>query len=266
MITGLPNMRQKAEGRRPRLGSRGMPGWFRWVAKVPLGTLAILILALAMAAPLPARGAEQDLQQWSLILFNHHIDERWAASFQVENRVADNITQFNELILKPAGYYQFTKSLNFGFGYKYQKKHVDSNEQDIWQELYYTPARRGLFSGLHQVRLEERFIKGIGGTIPRLRYLVHVKRPLGSNEKRYLVASEAIRFNLADKGEGPVDGFEQNRLYFGVGFKMTPTLNMEIGYLWRFERERDDPDHSDHVIRLQFHFDTTGRHRAYHES
>jgi hypothetical protein len=238
-------------------GARLEPG-----PKARRGGLTILILALAMANASSARGAEQDLQNWSLVNFHHHFDERWAAAFQVENRVADNITQFDELILKPGGYYRFSKLLKFGLGYKYQKKHEKSNEQDIWQELYFTPS--GLkWSWTHQVRLEERFIDDLNGVIPRLRYLVHIKHPLGTTGNRYFAFSEAVRFNLTDKGAGPVAGFEQNRIYFGVGFKTTRRLNIELGYLWRYERKREGPDASDHVIRLQFLFDTKGRHASY---
>jgi len=38
---------------------------------------------------------------------------------------------------------------------------------------------------------------------------------------------------------------------------------IELGYLWRYERERDKPDKSDHVIRLQFLFSTTGYHPSH---
>jgi hypothetical protein len=66
--------------------------------------LAFLLLVLVFVSASPAAAeTRQDLQQWSLVFLNHHIDDRWAVSFQVENRIADDINQFDELILKPGG-------------------------------------------------------------------------------------------------------------------------------------------------------------------
>jgi len=55
-----------------------------------------------------------------------------------------------------------------------------------------------------------------------------------------------------------VDGFEQSRLYFGVGRKMPRKLKVEVGYLWNYQREREGPDLSYHVLRLQFLINTKG--------
>lgn len=63
---------------------------------------------------------------------------------------------------------------------------------------------------------------------------------------------------LAALDTGPVDGFEQSRLYFGVGRKMTKKLKVEVGYLWNYQCEREGPNLSNHVLRLQFLIDTMG--------
>ena len=224
----------------------------------PKATLKITFLFVALAM-VPAWAADQDWQNWSLINVHHNFDSPWSTSMQVENRIADNISQFSELILKPGGYYQFNDTFHVGFGYKYEKKHNNANEQDLWEEIYYTPESNDNLFWTHQVRLEQRDIKNITGKIPRLRYLIHLKYPLNSEHSQYLVASEAVRFNLDDKGEGPVEGFEQNRLYFGMGFAISDRLNLETGYLWRYERQRVGENLSDHVIRVQFLFQTDGR-------
>ena len=169
------------------------------------------------------------------------------------------------LVLKPGGYVKLSDRVTLGGGYKFQDKNEAKDEHDGWQEFYLSSDYRH-FSLTHQLRLEERFIGGIDGMIPRVRYLVHFHRPLSSHT--YLAASEAVRFNLLSQGEGPVGGFEQNRLYLGLGL-IGPSfqglhaggseLRVELGYLWRYERARSGPDRSDHVIRLQFLFDTKGR-------
>jgi hypothetical protein len=215
----------------------------------------LLLALLTLTGGLAFSDTNQDFQQWSLFFLNHDFDERWAASMQVENRTAQDMSRQDLLILKPGGYYRFSDELNFGVGVKYQKKDEAPNERGLWQEIFYTPKCCGKFDWTHQVRLEERFVGGVNGVVPRLRYLAHVTHPIG-DKGRYLVAQNATRFNLTSRSKGPPDGFEQNRLYFGMGFKPLPTMRFEIGYLWRFQRERDSNDRSDHVLRLQFLFDT----------
>jgi len=200
-----------------------------------------------------ACAAEDDLGMWNLVFVNHAINETWAASLQLEGRMQDDISAFDEFIVKPGGYYRFNEWAQLGVGYKNITKYEESNEQDIWQELYLS-QKWGHLGVTHQFRLEERFIHHINGILPRVRYLIDIKKPL--NSSFYLAFSEAARFNLDNKGEGPVSGFEQNRLYGGIGYNASNTSRIEFGYLWRYERERSDADKSDHVIRLQFKFTT----------
>lgn len=217
--------------------------------------MAAALLACVTFAPLSAQSAEQDLNLWSVFSFHHQFNDRWATSFQTEIRVQDDISEMDAVILKPGVYYAFSEIVSLGAGYKYQSKFSAANENDLWQELFVDHAL-GNFRLGHQFRMEERFIRDVDGAIARLRYLLHIDHPI--NENWYLAGSEAVRFNLNDQGKGPVQGFEQNRLYFGVG-RHVGTLNVELGYLWRYERARSGPDSSDHVIRVQFHFDTTTR-------
>ena len=203
---------------------------------------------------------DNDFQQWSLIFVNHHLNEKWSASMQFENRLRDDASEVDKQVYKPGGYYQFTDTLQLGVGYKYVRKKDSKNEQDPWQELFYRPIPSSKFVWTHQFRLEQRTGGGVDGVVPRLRYLLHVSHPLGDSDRYYWAAQEAVRFNAASKDTGPVDGFEQSRLYFGVGRNMTKKLKVEVGYLWNYQREREGPNLSNHVLRLQFLIDTKGLH------
>ncbi len=213
---------------------------------------------VAFGGAAPAKAADQNLAQWTVAFVNHDFNDRWATSMQAEIRFADD-SGLDEFISKPAGYFKITKRLHLGVGYKHILRGSGADENDAWQEVYYTHPL-GRFRLTHQVRLEERFVNGIRGTIPRLRYLIEMKYPLDAS--KYLVASEAARFNLVDKHEGPVEGFEQNRLFVGMGFHFGEFTRIEAGYLWRYERKRGGTDKSDHVIRLLFLFTTASPHPA----
>ena len=218
--------------------------------------LALIFLAGLLPAFAVQAGTQQDFQQWSLWFGNHHLNDTWAVSMQVENRLREDASEVDKQIFKPGGYYSFTPNLKLGIGYKYVKKKGSKDEQDPWEELFYSAAT-GKFQWMHQFRWEQRTGGGVDGVVHRLRYLLHVTHPLGDTGRYYLAAQEAVRFNAASKDSGPVDGFEQSRLYFGVGRNMTPKVKIEVGYLWNYQRFRD-VNHSNHVLRLQFLVDTKG--------
>jgi hypothetical protein len=69
----------------------------------------------------------------------------------------------------------------------------------------------------------------------------------------------AVRFNLDDKGTGPVSGFEQVRSFAGLGCHVNPYVQLEFGYLYRYERKRDVANLSDHAIHLQLVINTGRR-------
>ena len=222
---------------------------------------AVMVVTL-LGGPRTASAFESDVQQslalWSLAFVSHDFDEHWSVSFQTEVRVKDEVTTLDEAIFKAGGFYRFNDWLELGVGYKYKYKNDGSGENVPWEELYVRHPF-SVFGFTHQVRLEQRFIQGISGTIPRLRYLIHTTTPLRS--LFYFALSEEFRFNLVDKGTGPVSGFEQNRLYAGFGVHASKHLRVELGYLWRYELERSDPNKSEHVIRVQLLFATKkGRH------
>ena len=72
--------------------------------------LAVAILGLVY----PASAAEQDLSSWSQIFINHDFDEHWSVSAQLEGRYKDDISNLDEIVVKPAAYYRFTDWLKLG--------------------------------------------------------------------------------------------------------------------------------------------------------
>jgi hypothetical protein len=201
-----------------------------------------------------AKAADDDFQMWVPVQIVHPFGEEWAASMQAEVRLKDDISEFSELVLKPALHYHFEESWVFSAGYKFIDKHEESNEHDPWQEIGLSKTFDDLVTG-YQVRIEERLIEDIDGVIPRLRLLAHFSHPIGDSP-HYLTGFGAVRFNLDDKGEGPVSGFEQSRVSVALGHHIGDRVQFEVGYLWRYEEERTGEDQSDHVIHFQLILNT----------
>jgi hypothetical protein len=216
--------------------------------------LSALVVLLVSGLTMPALAADPDLQLWIPIQLIHPVDEHWELSMQVEPRLESDISEFSELVYKPAINYHFNEAFAFSVGYKYIDKYRKADEQDLWQETHCNKKIDDLVTGF-QVRLEERFIDDIGGVIPRLRLLQHLSHPLGESPN-YLTGFGAVRFNLDDKGTGPVSGFEQSRVYAALGRHFGDRVQFECGYLWRYEEERSGFDLNDHAIHFQLLINT----------
>ena len=219
-------------------------------------TLVWIGVAAACTAPAAAE-TESDTQQWTTVRINHPIGDRWAVSLLSQVRFDDDVSDYKSVTLKPAVHVAFAQNWHLGLGYKYQDKNGGSVEHAAWQEAAFAPSFGKLALG-HRLRLEERFIEGIGGVIARSRFRLRAAHPLWSSPW-YLVGSEEVFVNLNSRGEGPVSGFEQNRLFAGLGVHLRGHVRAELGYLWRFQCERSGPDRSDHVISLNLLFDTRAK-------
>ena len=64
--------------------------------------------------------------------------------------------------------------------------------------------------------------------------------------------SDEVFANLNDRGEGPVDGFEQNRLRLALGANFVGGVRLEGGYEWQRAAQRSGSDIDRHVFFLTF--------------
>lgn len=193
-----------------------------------------------------------DLQSWNVVRYTYKFNPKWSLSGQAEARFSDDISHLDEAIFKLYSHVNFTKKIGLSFGLKYIDRPNSYNEFDLWQEVVF-PRVYGKFLVSHQVRLEERFIQTVPGILPRIRYLLNFSHPIGSSIA-YYTGFGAIRFNLAEKGIGPIAGFEQFRVYFGIGFHLGGVTRLEIGYLYRYEVTRDALNFNDSIIHLNLFF------------
>jgi hypothetical protein len=226
------------------------------VGRRSVRVVAIAILTMLLGAG-GAESADPDLQLWFPVQLIHPLSQQWSVSMQTELRLQDDISEFSELVYKPALNYHFNDTWAVSIGYKYIDKYHEADEQDIWQEGHYNRKFGDLVTGF-QVRLEERFIDDINGVIPRLRFLQHFSHPI-CDGPYYLTGFGAIRLNLDDKGQGPVSGFEQSRIYGALGRHVGQHMQLEFGYLWRYEEERTGGDENDHAVHFQLIYNTRGK-------
>ncbi len=217
------------------------------------GSAAVFRTAMVLAAALLAAGqadaVDSDVQLWSAVKWDHRWSEHWSSGMKGEIRVADDVTSFSVFQVEPSIRYHIDTRWALGLSYEFtQKAPGDGVEHDVMQEAVFAHRLGGIeFS--HTGKMVERIITDVPGVMPQLRYVAGARYPLGA--RLYLSAFDEVRVNLRNPGTGPVPGFEQNRLYGGIGAHLDALVRAEIGYLWRYERERQDAAESDNVVYLQ---------------
>jgi hypothetical protein len=199
-------------------------------------------------------GVNRDTQNWNTLRITHPVNDRWSLSLQNEIRFSENITNTEEYIVKLYAHHNFSDKFGLSFGYKHINRPSDFNETDPWAELIF-PRQYNKWHLSHQFRFETRFSSELPGILPRARYLLNYSRQLGDSPW-YVAGFGAVRFNMDEKGTGPVSGFEQVRANVGLGYHIGHYTRLEVGYLYRFERSREKADLSDNVLHVNLYFTT----------
>ena len=121
-----------------------------------------------------------------------------------------------------------------GFGFQHVLQplaSIPTNEYRGWQQYnreFFTDV--GGFKWVS--RLEERTVNNGPGMAMRVRQLGQWSYPL--NDVWYLIGIEEVFLNLNTVSWGPAAGFDQNRLFVGVGYRFSEMTRAEIGYLNNF--------------------------------
>ncbi|MEX1240731.1 MAG: DUF2490 domain-containing protein [Cyclobacteriaceae bacterium] len=139
--------------------------------------------------------------------------------------------------------------LTAGYGYithySLNNEQPDVPESRPWQQVQWFDKKRSL-SLAQYFRVEERFVRQVSnGQLSdasrftwRFRYNFAVSIPLKSKEisakTPFLFLNDEVHINA---GKNIANNyFDQNRLFAGVGYQFTSSLNAHLGYLYVFQQ------------------------------
>jgi hypothetical protein len=221
--------------------------------------LATLILVCGLIHLTTGHATKNDLQQWTTFRIElPSIDDDWFWGIWSQVRFDDDISHFNWLLINPSIHHKLKDGLRVGFGYQYIIENDSPNEQEPWGEFAVSTKFDNGFVLGNRVRLEARFLDDVAGPVYRLRYRINGAFPF-KDTKSYLTLSEAVWANLNEQASGPTSGFDQNRLFAGIGTHVGKYLRIEAGYQWRYKDNGGSESRSDHIIMLQFLYETKGK-------
>lgn len=187
--------------------------------------------------------AEHDAQAWALLTATIPLTEQRTFSLytEVQPRLADDLSDVERILIRPAIVYHSSDKTSFFLGYGYTPTFLDSeydavfaNEHRVWQQLQHVQDVFD-FRIIHRARVEQRFIEGSTGTSNRFRYLLRVSHALSEDGAFGLTGYNELFFTLNSRENGPKSGFDRNRVFVGP-YLENGIARYELGYVHEYAR------------------------------
>lgn len=219
-----------------------------------LHTLLSTMLILCISVSNARATTDFDGQYWVPFYLTFPLSDTWKGYFEVNPRVGDSLSEFDQLLIRPALGYVVTPRLSLWQGYAWVTNYRPEfrGEHRIFQQLVYT-RKFSSFHIMNRSRLEERIIQRGQGTGIRARTMLRANIPLESAPLWSFVVYDEIFVNLTTVGNGPLGGFDQNRLFLGFNRTLTPEIKMDIGYQNQAINNRSDGlvNRVNHILLIQ---------------
>jgi len=199
-----------------------------------------------------------DGQFWIPLYNRVTLSEKFRGWFEVNPRFGDNISEIDQLLIRPALGYQFTPSLSIWQGYawitNYQPRFRD--EHRLYQQVSYRRSFSS-FKVFSRTRLEERFLQDARGAAIRARQMLRADFPFDKDQIWGSVIYDELFVNLNTVGSGPEGGFDQNRFFVGIHRKVNAHLSFDFGYQNQTINTRGPniADRMNHIILWQWFID-----------
>jgi hypothetical protein len=224
------------------------------------------IILLTLVLPIVATASTEELfSTWGTVILSgkianskvlYQID---SAAWASDNPKSTHTPGFDihSLVTHTGLGYQLTDSNKVFVGYGFQtgdqpygKTQID--EHRAWQQHEY---KHNFASDMlsFRSRLEERTVDISNDTSIRFREQVKLTHTL--NKKWSLIASDEYFVNVNNSNWGPVNGFDQNRGFVGVGYKFNDNYRTEIGYMNQYINRVNNYDRMGHILSISLYGD-----------
>lgn len=218
-----------------------------------LRTMIRKILLLAgLSVPVTPLSAEtvEDGRAWFNLTAQGDLSDKLRWYLELQPRFKQEGREFDQYLFRPGLHYKLGDNVLVGGGYGYIRTHSNqgySDEDRIWQQMIYKGVWRNGIRFSSRSRLEQRFLDSGSDTGWRYRQMLRVSKPLTALPDVSPVLWNEIFVNLRATDWGARQGFDQNRLFAGVAWKMAANVRLEFGYLNQYVRGRLQ-DNMNHVL------------------
>ena len=215
-------------------------------------------LGLIFSSPAAADKTVEDFEVWGGVFTQGNFGfvnpnnpdlKKFRWWMEGQGRFGNDATQFTQSLIRPGLGYAITDKIVVWAGYAWAPTAEPLtiahpfNEHRIWQQV--TWADNFSFGRLSaRSRLEQRFfdhnapLPGANDVAHRFRQLVKLAVPMPSIDPNlsFIVQSELfIAMTTIDNNPGFISrGYDQNRAFVGLGYKVNQYATVELGYMNQF--------------------------------
>lgn len=211
---------------------------------------------------LHAAAHPHDFEGWIVTSTHIALDEqkRYQVYMEGQPRVGDNWRRAATFQGRFALNYNIDKSLGFYLGYAWTPAFYDADyhrdyrdEHRIWQQITYRHDLAGL-QWQHRFRQEQRFIARTDEVANRGRYQLRGSYGLTEKKNFGLTGYDEFMFHYNNVQNGPWDGYDRNRLFFGPYWQVD-NARYEVGYLGDHLKRFGSDERWAHVILVSASYD-----------
>lgn len=205
--------------------------------------LAGAIVAVGCSLATHAHATEHDPGVWTIFSTTDSFSEtgaagRWHYWFDAQARYFDIGSGTNQWLVRPAIGYEIRDGVKVWAGYaRFRSRNATgrvADENRYWQQLDWRAGRWLDGNVSMRVRLEQRSVDVGDDLRVVLRFMTKYVRPFANHEDRNLIVSLEPFVDLRDTDWGGDSGLGQNRVFVGMGWRLSDKVSLETGYMNQF--------------------------------
>jgi Protein of unknown function (DUF2490) len=218
---------------------------------------------MPLALPTASAEVQEDFRLWGNVTARGNFGfiepdlKRWRWWMEVQPRSRESGKEMDQLLIRPGIGYALTDRSTVWIGYahvtSYQVVGDDIEENRIWQQYTWSgPTVLGAFTS--RTRFEQRWIETRDDTGGRFRQMFKFAWPFSFHPAANFVAWDEMFVHLNTTDWGARQGFDQNRGFAGIGYRWTPQILTEIGYLNQYINTANT-DRMNHILSVNLFLD-----------
>lgn len=199
--------------------------------------------------------ANSDFQSWNNIAMIGSLKNKLKYWFEAQGRFGDDASRLSQSIIRPGIGYEIDSqnSIWAGYAWIYTNRPfaaTGTDEQRIWQQYLWNKDFNWIKT-FSRTRLEQRFIENVSTAGWRLRQFGRVQLPIGAHRQFFVAATEELFIKLNNTAKsGSNKGFDQNRLFVGVGGYPLKNWLFEMGYQNHIINSHNGPNYHGNYIAM----------------
>jgi hypothetical protein len=225
-------------------------------ASIRFAPALFALLGFAAFGPAQADPTVEDFQTWATVTAIGSFEpiapglRNFRYWLEGQGRFGNDSSSLSQGMVRPGLGYALNENASLWLGYAFVPTMEpfttqDFNEHRIWQQFLWTDKTfLGTFTS--RSRFEERFINQ-PDTAYRFRQLFKLSYPLSFAPNFSLVGSDELFINVNTTGT-VYSGFEQNRVFAGLGYNFDEHIKAEVGYMNQYIRRVERADRISHIL------------------